>query len=66
MASALPLALILLAFAVCAVEAYSGEALLVIAAALALFALSAPPLAYVLHWPFENNMVRGAVKGKTS
>jgi hypothetical protein len=56
LASVLPLALIISAFAACQVDEYSGEALLVIAAALGLFAASAAPLAYLLHWPFENNM----------
>lgn len=55
-ASALPLALIFLAFSVCNLDAYGGESLSVIAVALGLFAVSALPLAYVLHWPFENHM----------
>ena len=56
MASVLPLTLVFLVFACSGVVAYDGEALMVIAATLALFAVSAPPLAYVMHWPFENSM----------
>jgi hypothetical protein len=51
-----PLAIFLVIFAASEEEAYTGESFAVVAAALALFMLSAPPLAYVLHWPFENNM----------
>ena len=51
-----PLAIFLVIFAASEEEAYTGESFAVVAAALGLFALSAPPLAYLLHWPFENNM----------
>ena len=51
-----PILLIFLAFAASGLDAYDGDALAVIAVALVLFITSAIPLAYIFHWPFENNM----------
>jgi ABC-type multidrug transport system ATPase subunit len=52
-----PLALIVAAFAASALPAYTGGgALGVVAAALALFGASAIPLAYVLHFAFNDEM----------